>query len=362
MGRREVAEVVESLLSERGGFSSAELSERTGLTRQALHRHLSSWVLEGRLQRQGRARATRYLPGPGNSSCPPESRPRGRAPAGLGRTYRVEGLSPQAAWRDLQAWLGSQAPGIGDTALAVLEWVTCELVANGLAHAQSPYLSLRAHADSDRVALALADAGLGAFETLRRKLGASSALDALQWLSNPPATPAAGPPDPACRGLRSVSHMVELFELDANGFEWSVDNALGETAVSEVPEVPRHSSGTGETGGAGTEVRVSVALDTQTHPADILAHRPAIHGTRVLALRDFGRRLFTRSDARRLLEGMDLYAEIVLDFDGIEGTGLGFVDELLRVWPIRHPLTRLRVQGAGAAVAFMLRQCGVKGD
>ncbi len=45
----------------------------------------------------------------------------------------------------------------------------------------------------------------------------------------------------------------------------------------------------------------------------------------------------SRSEGRRLLDGLDEFAEIDVDFAGVQALGQGFVDELLRVWPHEYP-------------------------
>jgi hypothetical protein len=45
----------------------------------------------------------------------------------------------------------------------------------------------------------------------------------------------------------------------------------------------------------------------------------------------------TRSQARRLLEGLDRFESIVFDFFGVEEVGQAFADEVFRVFKNRHP-------------------------
>jgi transcriptional regulator with XRE-family HTH domain len=60
-----------------------------------------------------------------------------------------------------------------------------------------------------------------------------------------------------------------------------------------------------------------------------------------LQLLEKGSSFVARSEAKRLLEGLDRFKEVVLDFRGVDGVGQGFADEVFRVWARAHPGTKL---------------------
>ena len=45
----------------------------------------------------------------------------------------------------------------------------------------------------------------------------------------------------------------------------------------------------------------------------------------------------SRSEARRLLHGLEKFKEIILDFSGVKSIGQGFADEVFRVFQNGHP-------------------------
>jgi hypothetical protein len=51
---------------------------------------------------------------------------------------------------------------------------------------------------------------------------------------------------------------------------------------------------------------------------------------------------------------MDRFLEVEVDFTGVESVGQGFVDELFRLWPRRHPGTKLIPTNMNEAVEFMV--------
>jgi hypothetical protein len=74
----------------------------------------------------------------------------------------------------------------------------------------------------------------------------------------------------------------------------------------------------------------------------------------VVKLFEIGTVFVSRSEARRLLDGLEAdFDTIEVDFTGVNDVGQGFVDELLRVWPAAHPGKTVIPTKMNEAVAFM---------
>jgi hypothetical protein len=67
-------------------------------------------------------------------------------------------------------------------------------------------------------------------------------------------------------------------------------------------------------------------------------------------------RFVSRSEAKRLLRGLDRFREVVLDFRSVDLVGQGFADEVFRVWATRHPEVALAPVGMIPAVAFFVER------
>jgi len=78
--------------------------------------------------------------------------------------------------------------------------------------------------------------------------------------------------------------------------------------------------------------------------------------SQTIVLSDSGRRLITRSEAKRLVIGLERFREVLLDFAGVDEVGQGFADEVFRVWARTHPETRLMPTRMNEPVAFMVQR------
>jgi len=74
-----------------------------------------------------------------------------------------------------------------------------------------------------------------------------------------------------------------------------------------------------------------------------------------LSLVALGDNLVSRSQAKQIAARFENFSEVELDFSGVEEIGQGFADELLRVWQIAHPQTRLVASNANENVMKMIR-------
>jgi hypothetical protein len=76
----------------------------------------------------------------------------------------------------------------------------------------------------------------------------------------------------------------------------------------------------------------------------------------VVKLFEHGTEFVSRSEAKRLVAGLERFREVVLDFGGVASAGQGFADEVFRVWARAHPRTTLRPERMTEPVAFMIER------
>ena len=64
----------------------------------------------------------------------------------------------------------------------------------------------------------------------------------------------------------------------------------------------------------------------------------------------------SRSQAKRLLVGLEKFRHIVLDFKGVESVGQAFVDEVFRVFKNEHPNINIQYVNANSDVDDMIKR------
>ena len=256
----------------------------------------------------------------------------------------VLGLAEHEVWRrvveDLQLDVDSNARKIAAYAFM-------EMLNNAIDHSGSEAVVVTWWISPEQWSFEIRDSGLGAYAKLLAGLRLGSEFEAVQELSKGKRTT-----DPARHtgeGIFFTSKVVDFFQLTSSGVRWTVDNLRHDVALGTVLPAP------------GTSVFCQIDPQTDRVIADVFREFTADHAfvrTRpVVKLFEIGTAFVSRSEARRLLDGLEADFETVeVDFTGITDVGQGFVDELLRVWPATHPGRTVLPINMNPAVEFMVKR------
>jgi anti-sigma regulatory factor (Ser/Thr protein kinase) len=330
--KENVKQAVEALLAMQESVTSGAVAARVGMSRQAAHAHLTALTAEGLLVREGAGRATRYR--------------RAQSPE-LRLSLQLPGLQEDQVWKELERrapWL-SQLP---ERATAILHFAFTEVLNNAIDHSGAAEVEVLLERDPQRVAFEVVDAGEGIFEHARRLLGLRDHFEALQELSKGKVTTA--PEAHTGQGLFFTSKAVDVLLVESGALRWWTDNVRGDVGLGEV-HPPR----------TGTRVRAELAPDTARELKavfDAYSNEDfAFSRSRAfIKLFEVGVDFVSRSEAKRLLHGMEKFEEVVLDFRGVRSVGQGFADEVFRIWARAHPGTRLVAEHMNDAVRFMVQR------
>jgi anti-sigma regulatory factor (Ser/Thr protein kinase) len=313
--------------------SASQLAKAAGVSRQTAHYHLKAAVQSGELRREGGGRSTHYL-----SVHTPVV-----AIGSLFRErYRLAGLAEDRVWQALAPAL----PKLADNVVDIAHYGLTELVNNAIDHSKGDVVDVDANIADGALSLDIVDDGVGVFEHVKHELVLANHFEAIEQLHKGKTTTM--PDRHTGEGLFFVSKSVDLFELDSNGLRWRVDNHVDDMAILE--------------GGRsqGTRASISLSLNSARDLRAVFdAYTDDFHFSRtktVVRLFAYGTSFVSRSEAKRLLHGLDRFSEVELDFTGVAGVGQGFADEVFRVWQTAHPQVLLRASNMCDAVAFMVRR------
>ena len=312
-------------------ITSTAVARALGVSRQAAHARLKALVESGRVVREGVARATRY-----------------RLPAAerWERSFPLAGLAEDRVLQQMVAEDAAIGRLTGE-AEGLVAYVVTELVNNAIDHSSGNQVRVSAEQRDTLLLLEIEDDGVGAFAHVRDGLSLPSELAAVQELSKGKTTTDAE--HHTGEGLFFTSKAVHFFRLASGAQAWIVDNRREDMAIAAV-EPPLQGTF------ASVEIELadvrSLAMLFDEYTLDY-----AFAKTRtVVRLFAIGVRFVSRSEAKRLLHGLDRFREVVLDFRGVEGVGQGFADEVFRVWAGAHPSVSLDPVNMNEPIAFMVER------
>jgi STAS-like domain of unknown function (DUF4325)/MerR family regulatory protein len=254
------------------------------------------------------------------------------------------GLSEDIVWRrvaeDLP--LDRESP-----AGKIVGYAFTEMLNNAIDHSASETATITWWVGADQWSFEVRDYGVGAYPKLREGLHLASDFEAVQELSKGKRT--TDRQRHTGEGIFFTSKVVDIFRLTSSGVRWTVDNLRHDAALGVVPASD------------GTSVVCQIDPQTDRSLAGIFREFSRDHAfvrTRpVVKLFEIGTTFVSRSEARRLLDGLEAdFDTVEVDFAGVTDVGQGFVDELLRVWPTAHPDKTVIPMNMNPAVQFMVER------
>jgi len=260
------------------------------------------------------------------------------------RELTLLGLAEHEVW---QRAVDDLALDTDNEAGRIFAYSFMEMLNNAIDHSGSETATISLWISPDQWCFEIRDKGVGAYTKLEEGLRLGSEFEAVQELSKGKRTT-----DPARHtgeGIFFTSKVVDLFRLTSSGVRWTVDNLRNDQALGTSAPM------------LGTSVQCQVDPHTDRVLADVFREFTQDHAfvrTRpVVKLFEIGTAFVSRSEARRLLDGLDADFETVeVDFAGVTDVGQGFVDELLRVWPSTHQGKTVIPINMNPAVEFMVKR------
>lgn len=110
-----------------------------------------------------------------------------------------------------------------------------------------------------------------------------------------------------------------------------------------------------------------MSLDPKKHLNDVFSQfvvnpgEPGFNKTEILVkLYLQGTIYISRSQARRIISGLEKYESIVLDYDKVSTVGQAFTDEIYRVFRSSHPDIKIESRHMSEPVKFMVNRASDK--
>lgn len=327
--------LIHELLDQAGEVSSGDVARAAGVTRQAAHYHLRNLVDSGELAAVGGGRGRRYT----RHSIWSEQ-------------FETGGLEEDVVWRNLREAV-DEVGQLPSNAASIASYAFTEMLNNAIDHSGSQVVSIAVSVSTSGLLFAIADRGVGAFEHVRKSKGLEDHVAAIQEISKGKLT--TDPERHTGQGIFFTSKAVDLFSLASNGWKWLVDNTRTDVSLAR----GRLQAGTRVKFviDPGTARTLQAVFDEYTDKETFAFDKSRT----VVRLFEFDVSFVSRSEAKRLTRNLDQFAEVVVDFRGVEEIGQGFADEVFRVWQREHPSTRLSPTNMNESVQLLVEQARSEG-
>lgn len=318
---------------------TADVVALLGISRQTAAAHLRDLVLEGKLEKEGSTRNARYLLPKGRKNTDGQSR--------FHAIRTIRGLQEDRVVAEINLRLNLKKR-LGKRTAQIVEYAFSEMLNNAIEHSQSSQVNITAEFDVADFRFTIRDTGLGVFRTIRQKFRLADSFAAIEHLLKGKQTTA--PTGHSGEGIFFTSKIADDFSLQSEKLKFLIHNRQSDQVVVDQPRFLQ-----------GTEVYFSIRRRSRKDLAALFAEftndKFEFDRTRVtVRLSRSQSEHVSRSEARRILVGLDQFKRIDLDFKGVSGIGQGFADEIFRVFASAHLHIQIRSLNSSPAVEFMIKR------
>lgn len=268
---------------------------------------------------------------------------------GITKKLKNGTVSEDTVYQELE----SQSPiikNLPENISSIIFYAFTEMLNNAIDHSRSKNIVVELHNKDGIIEFIVDDSGIGAFRNVMTKKKLHSELDAIQDLLKGKTTTA--PQAHSGEGIFFTSKIGDLFILESFGYRLRVDNTIPDVFIENIPSKKRGTRVTFQLSATSKKHLNDVFTKYQTDPTEYAFDKTEVK----VKLYTMGTIYVSRSQARRILSGLDKFKTIILDFDKVPTVGQAFADEIFRVFQARHPEIEIKPINMVESVEFMIKR------
>lgn len=263
-------------------------------------------------------------------------------------TVSLPNLHEDLVWTEIAKSLPKGT--LSDQALTIFQFSFTEMLNNAIDHSRSGTAHIKAWLEDDYLKFTIRDFGIGIFKSIMSKKHLPTELDAIQELTKGKLTTA--PLTHSGEGIFWTSKISDQMSFHSFNYALLIDNTRNDYAIKG-----------SETSLLGTEVYFEVDAKTKKSMHDLFHAysfdpEKTVLDTTVIKIKlyDNGDTWISRSQAKKVLNGLEKFKKITFDFAGIDLIGQGFADEIFRVFQIAHPDIQLLATNTNETVQLLINR------
>jgi len=324
-----------------GTIRSAEIVSKAKLSRTYVHRALKALESEGKLVRMGKANTSRYVLAERRMLDAEKN-----SIKVFHRIYQRKKLEEHAVLHTIQRETGI-FEGLRRIVREILEYAFTEILNNAIEHSRSKSVSVGMQRWNGNIAFVVVDHGIGIFRNIKRTLRLASEQEAIEELMKGKRTTA--PKAHSGEGIFFTSKVGDIVDIESFGKRIKFNNLIDDIFLQTVKAMP------------GTSVTFSIqehAIRKLRNVFKAYTNEDYEFDTTSITVDLFGQgnEYFSRSQARRIMSGMERFKKVILNLEGVRTVGQAFAHEVFQVWQAQHPQVAIQYRHASHDVDFMLKR------
>jgi anti-sigma regulatory factor (Ser/Thr protein kinase) len=326
-------------IKKQGQVTTADLVGLTGLSRAYAQRFLKALADEGVIVLMGKANQAHYI-------FPSKKGASNAKPLSVRRVMTNKGLAEDKVLREIKE-KSAIFQGVAGNVSSIIDYAFTEMLNNAIEHSTSEKVDVVVTKTATDIRFTVTDQGIGIFNNIRKKKRLGTTIAAVQDLLNGKETTA--PESHSGEGIFFTSKIADLLTIKSFEKKLVYDNARQDIYVKDLRPI------------RGTRVDFVLGLRSKKKLADLFSKytdesfKFSKTGVKVkLYHQDVD--YVSRSQARRILTGLEKFKTIELDFKDVKTIGQAFADEVFRIWQAVHKDVKFVIRNANENVMLMIKR------
>lgn len=323
---------------------SSQIMKETGFSRTYVNRAFQVLRDEGRIIMVGKANRAVYVLAERKALETAKSKI-----LSFRQTFENKNLSEDDVLKRVKDESGIML-GLKNNVSEILNYAFLEMVNNAIEHSKSPEITVEFGRGKDIITFLVADSGIGIFNNIKNKFSLPDALSAIQFLLKGKQTTM--PDSHSGQGIFFSSKMADSFMIISSGKKIRFFNTsdLNDVFIENVKDEP------------GTQIHFIISLNSNHSEQEVFekfTNKDTFEFSKthiLIKLYEISKNPLSRSEARRVMIGLNSFKDVVLDFKDVESVGQSFADEIFRVWQNNHTDIKISYINAVENVEFMIKR------
>ena len=336
--RPKTLKIKDFILSEIEGHESdivAHTAQQFGMSRQAAYKHVRDLIWGNVLTKSGSRKSPAYV---------------------LKRTQLAHAqfsinreLAEDIVWTNA---IEPKLPKLRENIFGIAHFAFTEIFNNAIDHSEGQEVHVNISSDARSLHVLIWDDGVGIFHKLKERFGLDDEKHGIFELAKGRLT--TDPERHSGEGIFWTSRLVNQFQILSGHLSFSSEE--GAPIEDLLLEHDRDVK--------GTTVHMDIDLNSKKSTKAVFEkfapesdNYGFTHTHLPVRLAQVGKEnLISRSQAKRFLQRVDKFRDVIVDFAGVEEIGQAFADEIFRVFAMAHPDIKITPMEMSPTVAMMVNK------
>ena len=326
-------------IEKKGQVTTADIVDHTGFSRAYIQRLLKGLAGEGVIVLTGKANQAHYV-------FPPKKGVGMIKPLKVHRIMLNKDLAEDKILRQIKAE-SAIFHGVLKNISSIVDYAFTEMLNNAIEHSASEKIDVVLMKTKTDIRFTVKDSGIGIFNNIRKTKHLGTTIEAIQDLLRGKETTA--PNAHSGEGIFFTSKVADFLAIKSFEKKLVFDNVVQDIYIKDVQSAK------------GTKVDFVLDINSKKKLTDVFnkytddSFQFSKTSVRIkLYHQDVD--YVSRSQARRILVGLEKFKTIELDFKDVNTIGQAFADEIFRIWKSNHKDVDFIIQNANENVMLMIKR------